>query len=64
MGCRYDPDSVNEEDLQTFMDGIQNELTNLISYCTSLDYKERTATDFSDKDLSDDDLDNIMDMFS
>lgn len=62
--CRYHPDMADATALEQFMEGMKEELFALADHCESSDGRERTASDFTDRELSDDDLDTISDLFS
>ena len=63
MRWDYSHELYKAETIETLIDNYHNCLNQLINHCASMEQSEHTPTDFPDADLSQSDLDKLMDLF-
>jgi amino acid adenylation domain-containing protein/non-ribosomal peptide synthase protein (TIGR01720 family) len=63
MDFMYNPKLTPIEKIETLKQDFKNELLAIISHCLEKDVVEKTVSDFDSKDLSEEELGDIMDMF-
>ncbi|TNE55033.1 MAG: non-ribosomal peptide synthetase, partial [Bacteroidetes bacterium] len=58
----YNEQVIEAEKLKQFAKAFERELTSIVNHCTGKEDTEKTASDFDSEDLSNEELDDIMDM--
>lgn len=62
INLSYNPKLIIEQDVNEFIEIVESKLLEIINHCKNKEQSVNTASDFESKDLSNDELEDILDM--